>query len=85
MKFLPQDVGSFSDYWGPSVHLKSVYKLPQKQLFLRDTKLDQLKTHNFQRLSIVPWKLWGISFQMRYWEAHSRQYYSIGGHLKFVY
>ena len=36
----------------------------------------------YRHFSHVPWKPWGISFQMSYWEGRWRQYCPIGGHLK---
>ena len=57
--------------------------------FLSDTNLVELNlerawTFNFKSLAIFnifPEKYWGLTFQMRYWEARWRQYCPNGGPL----
>ena len=51
---------------------------------LVELNLEQAGTPNFKSLAIFnmfPEKYWGLSFQMRYWEARWRQYCPIGSQL----
>ena len=68
-------------------------KKPQPpNIFLSDTNLVELNleragTPNFKSLAIFnmfPEKYWGLTFQMRYWEARWRQYCPIGSQLIFL-
>ena len=72
---------------GLAVRSNFLQKMPSKQLFwvsrFRINWLWRgLEFSKSRHFSHVPWKLWGISFHMRYWEARWGQYCRIGGHLK---